>query len=206
MTKTKPAQVEIFTDISCHQNERGFTRSSGWGAVIIRVDRRGGIVEASGLMRNPPPMANTQILEARAIANGLHKAKGEHLIMPGERVKIWTDNAAVVGHWRRKVARNDKAVEIIDALDVVRRMGDELKCFIEVRHVKGHQSSVVILSGDHHATMNARADHLARQAVSESMRGAGAVRGDRWEEVVARYREPLRFRVRDAVARLTGAA
>lgn len=206
MTKRKPSDVDIFTDISCHQTLAGFTRSSGWGAVIIRKDRRGGIVESSGLMRNPPVNANTQILEARAIANGLHKARLERLIMPGERVTIWTDNAAVVGQWRRADEKNRKAVEIIAALDVVRRIAAEIKCSIDVRHVKGHQSSLVILGGDHHATMNARADHLSRQAISEKMTGAGAVRGEQWEKVLERYREPLRFRVRDTVARLSGTA
>lgn len=187
MTKLKPADVEIFTDISCHQTVAGFTSSSGWGAVIIRVDRRGGIVEASGLMRNPPLMADTQILEARAIANGLHKARGERLIIPGERVRVFTDNIAVVGHWRGKVKAKRKSREIIDALDVVRGLVAELQCVFDVVHVKGHPSHALIISGDHRATMNARADHLARQAISENMRGAGAVRGSQWDAVVARY-------------------
>lgn len=200
MTKVKPAHVEIFTDISHHHT------ASGWGAVIIRVDRRGGIVEARGRIRNPPLNGNTDILEARAIANGLHKAKLERLIMPGERVKVWTDNAGVVRRWRGKVKLKRPSPDIDAAFDVVRRIVRELDCVLEVKHVEGHQPAARILSGNHRATMNARADHLARQAISEEMRGAGPVNNDNWPAVVARYRPPLLAKVRDAVARLTGEA
>lgn len=206
MTKVKPSDVDIFTDISVILSVGGFTKVSGWGAVIIRADRRGGIVEASGRMKSPPVNGNTDVLEARALANGLHKAKLERLIMPGERVKVWTDSSRVVQRWSGKATFKRKAPEVEDAFDIVRRIARDLGCILEVKHVQGHQPASRIEAGDYRATMNARADYLAGATVKTARPSPAAVKGANWDAIVASYRPPLLEQVRATVARLTGAA
>lgn len=200
MTKSKPVDVEIFTDIALTGD------GSGWAAVIIRGDRRGGIVEASGRMKHVPLNGNTDILEARAVANGLHKAKLERLIMPGERVLVRTDNNGVVQRWKAKREFRREAPDVEAALEVVRSIAAKLKCTVELKHVPSHQPAARIAAGDHLATMNARADFLARKALGAKAKGAGGVNEKNWPSVVARYRPSLLATVRDTVARLTGAA
>jgi ribonuclease HI len=199
----KRADVELFTDAGVR-----FGLAS-WAVVILRKDGRGGIVEASGLLRGE---ADSYVAEARAIANGLHKARLEKLIGRGESVVVRCDNLGVVDRWRGRVSRTNAPFlkkprpDLVEAFAVIRREVGRLGCSLELRHVKGHSS---IASGDRCSIMNARADFLcSRELGNARARDAGVGVTDRQFEVRSTQleRSSALRRVFETVARLTGRA
>jgi ribonuclease HI len=165
---TRPRRaVEIFTDAGI-KDGRG-----AWAAVIVRRDGRGGIVEASGLF-HVASGPNTDLAEARAVANGLAAAKVRGLIEPGEIVLIRTDNAAVVGRWRKPESyKSPPAPEMRHAFDRIRALILEVGCRFELRGVEGHAD---LSAGQRVHILNARADALCCQALGTKRKGHIAVR------------------------------
>lgn len=162
MTKRR-FDVELYTDAGV----RGTVAS--WAVVIVRRDGRAGIVEASGLLRGE---ADSYVAEARAIANGLHKARLEGLIARGESVVVRCDNLGVVDRWRGRPSKTGRPSflkkprpDLVEAFAVVRREVGRLGCSLELRHVKGH---VDLSSGDRCSVMNARADALCSRELGNA--------------------------------------
>lgn len=197
---SKPAaDVELFTDAGV----RGCVAS--WAVVILRRDGRGGIVEASGLLRGE---ADSYVAEARAIANGLHKARLEGLIGRNERVVVRCDNLGVVDRWRGRRThtgaefRKKPRPDLLEAFAVVKREAARLGCRLELRHVKAH---VDLAAGDRCSIMNARADALCSRELGKDR--ATGVSNRQFAARSAQLGSATRLRgVMAIVARLTGRA
>jgi ribonuclease HI len=160
------ARVEIYSDagVKCGVG--------AWGAVIVRLDGRGGIVEASGILRAEVG-SDTERAEAQAAANAVAKAKREGLIETGERVVVYCDNQMVVCYWRGTATSKKGRPGIRRALQVIRAIAVELQCVIEFRCVKGHAP---LVPGDRQSYLNARADALCCAALGTKRKGRVEVR------------------------------
>lgn len=194
------ADVQIYTDAGV-KNRRG-----AWAVVAVRADGRGGVFEASGILRDD--LDRSDLCEARALANGVHAAIKAGLIVKGDRVDIRLDNLIVAdrfagGKRAKKYRASDFLLRV--ALDrgkaYLRTAGASYKC----AWIKGHSDPSDPCP---HARMNRRADLLCSRELG--LKRANIETGI--TDVQVRKRGELAAKssrlsnLRDTVARLTGAA